>query len=210
MSALDAASLAALRERVKSGMSPKRFAHTLGVEECAVQMARIYCPAQQEMLAAAALLHDCTKEYGPAAEQAVIAREQILLREDELASPQILHAITAPAEIRRLYPELADAELLSCVRWHTTGREGLTLCEAILYLADVIERGREYPACVALRNRFWNADPAQMPKEQALAHLADCVLASLCGVRDSLARKGAPVCRDTLAAIGDLTKRKTF
>ena len=210
MSAFDGRALALLRERVGVSMSPKRFAHTVGVEECVAQMAQIYCPEQEGMLRAAALLHDCTKEYSPTAEQEVLQREGIALRADELASPQILHAITAPAEIRRLYPTFATPVLLSCVRWHTTGREGITLCEALLYLADVIEPGRAYPACVALRERFFGADPAHMPNKQALAHLAGAVLQSLEGVRDSLAAKNAPVCRDTLAAISDLKLRKTF
>ena len=162
------------------------------------------------MLRAAALLHDCTKEYPKDAEREVLLREEIALREDELASPQILHAITAPAEIQRLYPELATPTLLSCVRWHTTGREGMMLCEAILYLADVIEQGRAYPACAHLREQFWGADPAKMSRERALAHLCCCVLSSLCGVRDRLSAKNAPVCRDTLEAIADLMLRKTF
>ena len=210
MSCFDAETLAALRKSVANGMSQKRFAHTLGVEECAAQMARIYCPEQEGMLRAAALLHDCTKEYAPDAAQTVLVREGITLREDEQASPQILHAITAPAEIQRLYPGLATPALLSCVRWHTTGREGLTLCEAILYLADVIEQGRAYPACAHLREQFWGAAPAKMPRERALAHLCCCVLSSLCGVRDSLSAKNAPVCRDTLEAIADLNLRKTL
>ena len=210
MSDFEAFALALLRHRVKDTMSPKRFSHTLGVEETAARMASIFCPEQEKVLRAAAILHDCTKEYDADAAQEVLAREGITLREDEQASPQILHAITAPAEIARLYPQFAHEPLLSCVRWHTTGRKGITLCEAILYLADVIEEGRDSPACVALRDRFWGAEPAQMPREEALRHLADCVLSSLLGVRDSLAAKNAPICLDTLAAIEDLNLRKTF
>ena len=200
--------LAALREQVGKTMSKKRLAHTLGVEQTVAEMAALYCPEKTGMLRAAALLHDCTQEYDEAQTRAVLSREGIKLRADEAQSKQIWHAITAEAEIPRLYPDLADSELLQCVRWHTTGREGMTVPEALLYLADVIEPTREYPACVALRKRFFDADPAAMSGEARAAHLRDVLLESLEGTRDHLVEKGAPVCTDTLSAI-EYLKLKT-
>lgn len=197
-----------LREQVRDTMSQKRFAHTLGVEQTVAEMAASYCPEKTGMLRAAALLHDCTKEYDEKKTKEVLSREGIKLRRDEKESPQIWHAITAPLEITRFYPELADEELLSCVRWHTTGREGMTVPEALLYLADVIEPGREYPACVALRKRFFGAELGAMTEEERDAHLCDVLRASLVGVRESLMAKGAPVCEDTLSAI-EYLKSKT-
>ena len=200
--------IASLRERLRATISPKRFAHTLGVEQTVAEMAALYCPHKTGMLRAAALLHDCTKEYSDKETKEVLSREGIKLRRDEKESPQILHAITAPFEIARLYPELADEELLSCVRWHTTGREGMTVPEALLYLADVIEPTREYPACVALRKRFFAEGLAVMTEEERDVHLCDVLRASLVGVRESLMAKGAPVCEDTLSAI-EYLKSKT-
>ena len=200
--------LDALREELRQTISPKRFAHTLGVEQTACEMAALYCPEKTGMLRAAALLHDCTKEYDEKQSKEVLSREGIKLRRDEKESPQIWHAITAPLEIAQLYPEFANEELLSCVRWHTTGREGITVPEALLYLADVIEPTREYPACVALRKRFFDASLAEMTAEQRAVHLCDVLRASLVGVRESLMAKGAPVCEDTLCAI-EYLKLKT-
>lgn len=201
---------AQLLERVRGAMSEKRYRHTLGVERTVGELAQLYCPEKEELLRAAALCHDFTKEYTAAQTEAVLLREGITLRPDEAASPQILHAITAPAELRRLFPELACDELLALVRWHTTGHAGMTVEEALLYLADVIEPGRTYPACVALRERFFAPEPAKLPMQQRLAHLRDTVLCSLEGVRDSLISKNAPVCRETLEAIEDLKLRKTL
>jgi len=190
-----------LRQCVCATMSPKRFAHTLGVEQTVAQMAALYCPEKTGMLRAAALLHDCTKEYDEKRTREVLVRAGVKLRPDERESPQIWHAITAALEIPHLYPDFADMELLSCVRWHTTGHENMTVPEAILYLADVIEPTREYPACVALRKRFFDADPAAMDEEARAVHLCDALRASLVGVRESLMAKNAPVCADTLSAI---------
>lgn len=200
--------LDALREQVRGRMSPKRFAHTLGVEQTVCEMAALYCPEMAGMLRAAALLHDCTKEYSERETREVLKAARVSLRPDEEESPQIHHAITAELEIPRLYPDFADAALLSCVRWHTTGHENMTVPEALLYLADVIEPTREYPACVALRKRFFDADPAAMSAGERAAHLCDVLRASLVGVRESLMAKNAPVCADTLCAI-EYLKSKT-
>jgi HD superfamily phosphohydrolase YqeK len=84
----------------------------------------------------------------------------------------------------------------------------MTVPEALLYLADVIEPTREYPACVALRKRFFAEGLAAMTKDERDAHLCDVLRASLVGVRESLMAKGAPVCEDTLCAI-EYLKLKT-
>ena len=208
MSDFSERALVTLREQVRTVMSEKRFAHTLGAEATVAEMAALYCPEKTGMLRAAALLHDCTKEYGERETREVLKSARVSLRPDEEQSPQIWHAITAELEIPRLYPEFADPELLSSVRWHTTGHVGMTVPEALLYLADVIEPTREYPACVALRNRFWNAEPATMSAEERDVHLCDVLRASLVGVRESLMAKNAPVCADTLSAI-EYLKSKT-
>ncbi len=210
MTVFDEATLGALREQMRERLSPARYAHTLGTEECVARMARALAPEQEPMLRAAALLHDCTKEYSEAQTMALLAREGITLRPDEAAAPATWHAITAPLVIERDFPRLATPALLSAVRWHTTGRADMTLCEAMLYLADVIEPGRTYPACVALRARYFAAEAEEMTTLARVRHLADVVLASLEGVRDSLLASGRSVCEDTLAAIASLTKKKTF
>ena len=196
-----------LRESLREKISPKRFAHILGVEQTVARMAELYCPEKRELLCAAALLHDCTKEYDEQQTKAVLAREGVRLRPDEKESPQIWHAITAPLEIPRFYPAFADAELLSMVRWHTTGHTGMTLPEALLYLADVIEPTRDYPTCVALRERFWGADLTAMTHEERAAHLCDVLRSSMTGVRESLMARGLPVCEETLCAIEYLKKK---
>lgn len=194
------ADLSCLREAVRARLSPHRFAHTLGVEEMAARLARLYAPAEEAMLRAAALLHDITKELSDSEQLALMAAADITLRPDELASAKIYHGITAPLVIARDFPAYAEQALLLAVRWHTTGRVGMTLTEAILCLADYIEEGRGYPACIALRESFFAADPATMGEGERRAHLAHALLCSLEATVASLASKNAPVCLDTAAA----------
>ena len=125
-----------LREQVISRMSPKRFTHTAAVEEMVIRLATIYCPEEIPALRAAALLHDVTKEYD-------IPTQIRLLREageevkpgDEL-SHKTFHDRTAANLIATDYPDFATETVISAVRWHTTGRENMTLAEKLLYLAD--------------------------------------------------------------------------
>ena len=80
----------------------------------------------------------------------------------------------------------------------------MTLTESILYLADVIEPGREYPALRALRERFFGALPEKMGYLERMLHLQSVLLDSLVRTRDWLRAKGDEVCAETLEAIEDL------
>ena len=99
-------------------------------------------------------------------------------RETELAPP-IHHALTASLEIPERYPDFADPEILSAVKYHTTGRADMTLCEKIIYISDYIDFTRTYSDCILLRDMFWGAHPESMSKDERLMHLDRVVLKSL-------------------------------
>ncbi len=190
-----------LRRDVQSEMSPYRFSHTAGVEKMAARLAALYCPEREGELRAAALLHDITKEYDNERQLAVMEKHGVVLRPDELESPKVWHGMTAALEIPHRYPTLATPELISAVRWHTTGRAGMTLTDAILYLADYIEEGRAFPDCVALRDMFFDAAPEKMEHAARLAHLGAVICRSLEMTVEELERSGSPICLDTEAAL---------
>lgn len=185
-----------LAAEVQKRLSSRRFAHTKGVEETAAAMAALYCPEKKEMLRAAALLHDVTKELPQEEQKKILARYGVMLRADE-AAPEVLHGMTAALIIPKEFPSFAAPELISAVRWHTTGCAGMSLTDAIICLADTIEPGRTYPACVALRERFFGAHPEGMEPEARAKWLARVLLNSLEGTLASLAGRGRPVSRDT-------------
>ena len=189
-----------LRASVKGRLSDFRWSHTAGVEQMAGRLAQIFVPERANELRAAALLHDITKEKKTDEQIEICERYGYKLREDEVGSPAILHAITAALCIPDEYPTFATDEIISAVRWHTTGREGMTLAERIIYLADYIEDTRKYDECIALRNMFFDAKPEEMTPEAAEEHLDRVILCSLdMTVKDILA-KGGSVCADTLEA----------
>ena len=72
-------------------------------------------------------------------------------------SPKLFHAKTAAELIKRDFPEFADDGIVEAVRYHTTGRRGMSHFEGLLYLADYIEETRKFEDCIELRRFFWDA-----------------------------------------------------
>ena len=94
----------------------------------------------------------------------------------------------------------ADNDIVSAVRWHTTGRAEMTLAEKIVYLADYIEDTRKYEECIALRNLFFDVHPEKMTVEDALTHIDLVILRSLEMTVNDIKSKGGAVCAETIAA----------
>lgn len=192
--------LASLREKISSIMSAKRFYHTAEVEKMAARIGKIYAPEKIDVLRAAALLHDITKEY-PTEKQLQICREfGIITSKQDILTPKTFHAKTAAVLIPALYPEFADSEVVSAVRWHTTGREDMTLLEKIVYLADYIDESRKFDDCVKLRNIFWDACPENMSAEERDRHLTKTLLVSFDMTLAGLISENAPISDDTFKA----------
>ena len=87
-------------------------------------------------LRAAALLHDITKKCDFEKQLQYCAEFDIIIGNYDKLSPKTFHSKTAAAIIPRDFPEFDDEEIISGVRWHTTGHDGMTDFEAIVYLAD--------------------------------------------------------------------------
>ena len=44
-----------------------------------------------------------------------------------------------------------DEEILNAIKYHTTGRENMSILEKVIYMADLIEEGRSFPKVEELR-----------------------------------------------------------
>lgn len=75
---------------------------------------------------------------------------QLDLPEKYLGNPNLSHSKIAAAVMQRDYG-ITDSEVLDAVRYHTTGRAGMGTLEKIIFLADSIEPGREYPGVSEIR-----------------------------------------------------------
>ena len=206
------AELNSLREAVMTEMSPYRFTHTAAVEAMVIRLAVLYCPEKEGILRVAAMLHDLTKEKKAPEQEALCEALGIELTPTDRMSPKTHHAKTASALIPQRFPAFACDEVISAVRYHTTGRAGMTLTEKLIYLADYIDESRTFADCVTLRTCFWSADPASMDMDARLALLDDVIILSFDMTVRALLAEGAPISPDTVSArnslLCDRAKRK--
>mgnify|MGYP001333701512 CR=1 FL=1 len=133
---------------VKSQMPEKRWHHTLGVVKSAVELAGRY-GADAEKAELAAYLHDYAK-YWPAETQKQVVVEQRMPQELLDYGPELWHAPVGAYAVERDLG-IRDPEILDAIRYHTSGREGMTLLDKIVCLADYIEPGRQFPGVEEIR-----------------------------------------------------------
>ena len=196
--------LSALRTELSEKMSEKRYRHTVEVERMAARLGELFCPEKLLTLRAAALLHDITKEYSSDRHLMIFAQKGLSLTKEDLGAPKTFHARTAAAILSDEYPELATDEVVSCIRWHTTGRRGMSLCEKLVYLADYIDLSRTFSNCVRLRSFFFDAHPEAMSESERLSHLRATLILSYDMTISDLLSEGAPISPDTFEARNEL------
>lgn len=128
------------RERLQQKLTPLRYEHSIGVSYTAMALAMRYgCSLEKAEIAG--LLHDCAKHFEDSEIIDKCRKHKIPLTEDELKAPAVLHA-TYGAWLAEYRYGIKDEEIISAIRWHTTGKEDMTLLEKIIYIADYIEPRR--------------------------------------------------------------------
>ena len=197
-----------LRIKVGELMSPKRYKHTLGVEKMAAILGELYIPEKIDKLRAAALLHDITKEYSVDMQLQKCKEFGIMVSKQDMLTPKTFHAKTAAAIIPVEFPEFCDEEIISAVRWHTTGREGMTLIEKLIYLADYIDETRSFEDCVVLRSMFFDASPEKMNMCERGKHLTNVLIESYDMTIRGLISENSLISDDTFKARNELIINK--
>lgn len=134
--------LEAIIEKLKEELEPDRFFHSVGVMETAIKLAERY-GADVEKAALAGILHDCGKNYKGDQARELIRRIEYNADEIEWKQTRLLHGKIGEYLAMTQYG-VSDEEILGAIRWHTTGRAGMTQLEKIIYVADYIEPLRNF------------------------------------------------------------------
>lgn len=140
--------LETLREATRRQMPDRRWQHTLGVVDSAIRLAKRY-GGDVRRAELAALLHDYAKAW-PIDRQAQVIREQGMPAELLYHDKELWHAPVGAWAVQEEHG-IADEEVLDAIRYHTSGRERMTLLDRIVCLADYIEPGRDYPGVDRIR-----------------------------------------------------------
>lgn len=132
---------AQILKKLRQVLTPHRYTHTLGVADTAERLAP-KCGVDPHRARLAGLLHDCAKSM-PLEEMRTLVLENLPdLDAQELETRQILHAPAGMILARDVYG-VRDPQILSAIRKHTVGAGDMSAMDALIYVADFIEPGRE-------------------------------------------------------------------
>ncbi len=136
-------------EIIKTKLDQELFNHSLGVAEAAAKLAQRYGAATDSAYLAG-IIHDYGKRFS--GQELLKLAQEMNIRLDWITRQEkrLLHAPVGAALIRK---ELLidDPDILKAVANHTTGCSGMSKLEKIVYLADYIETGRDYPEVEKIR-----------------------------------------------------------
>lgn len=127
---------------IKNRVGDRRYQHILRVVAMAKELALVHNENIEKAMTAA-YFHDCAK----------ISDKNILIKtanqyglelDDELLRmPQLIHGFLGAKMAEDLY-EITDSDILNAIKYHTTGRSGMSVLEKIVFLADYVEYGRQF------------------------------------------------------------------
>ena len=138
-----------INNNLKRMLSQKRMNHSINVADCAVKLSEIY-GYNKEKAYIAGIVHDCAKCLNESEVNYYINKYKIQLDELEIGNLALSHS-TIGAYIVKNEFNIEDEEIVNAVKYHTTGKQDMTLIEKIIYMADLIEVDRDFPFVNELR-----------------------------------------------------------
>lgn len=127
---------------LKANLAEKRYIHILGVADIAKKIAKLN-GISEEKAEIAGLAHDVAKNLSKVKMKEIINEHNIVLSEVEENNANLWHSIIGPIEAKDKLG-IEDEEILDAIRWHTTGKEHMSILTKIIYIADMIEPSRNF------------------------------------------------------------------
>lgn len=131
-----------LKNEVKKKLGEKNYKHSLNVLEAGLILSKNF-NVSEEKVAVAALLHDYAKELTLKEAKTLILEREFPMDDKSIIDMNIVHGEIA-SFIAKMDFGIEDKDILNAIKYHTTGREKMSVLEKIVYLADVIEPSREF------------------------------------------------------------------
>ena len=138
-----------LKKRIAGVMKEKRLRHSVGVAVAAEKLANRY-GIDPEQAWVAGLVHDFARDLPPERLIALAQQHNLVTHEIELLAPELLNAPVGALLVNQQLG-LAGHELLAAIANHTLGSPQMSTMEKIIFLADLIEEGRDFPEVDHLR-----------------------------------------------------------
>ena len=129
-------SIEEIKEELKEILSEKRYMHSIGVMEKAIEFAKIF-GEDEKKVSYTALTHDIAKEMTEEELINYAIENNLTLSKVDKLIPMVLHGIIGADIVKKKY-NFTD-EMCESIYYHTTGRENMTLLDKIVYVADKSE-----------------------------------------------------------------------
>lgn len=181
-------SICEIKAQLKKRLSFDRYQHCEAVADMAESLAQKY-NCNMEKAYCAGLLHDILREEPKEALLQTANEFGIILSEFEQMCPALWHSIIGAEYVRRHYTQ--DPDIVNAIRYHTTGRCGMSPLEQVLFVADGISVDRNYAEVTQLR-------------EKAAVSLESAIFSMLQSSIIRLAERHLPIHPDTTAAYNTL------
>lgn len=130
-----------IQKKLQKNITAKRYRHTIGVQYTCISLAMRY-GVDLDQAALAGLLHDCAKCLDDKEMLRQCEKNNIVCNKTEKKQPYLLHAKLGACYAVKKYG-ITDPAVAGAIRYHTTGRPGMTLLEKIVFTADYIEPNRK-------------------------------------------------------------------
>lgn len=170
-------------------MGKRRYEHSVNVSASAVELSRLYGedPNKAEL---AGILHDCCKEIPVGEMLQIISDSGIILDVAQQNSSKLWHAVAGSCYVKNVL-NITDEDIINSIRYHTTGRAGMSLLEKIIFTADFISAERSY-------------DGVDIMREKAHNSLEEAMLFGLRFTIADLTRRGLPIHTDAVDCYNEI------
>ncbi|MDQ2087381.1 bis(5'-nucleosyl)-tetraphosphatase (symmetrical) YqeK [Herbivorax sp. ANBcel31] len=182
-----------IKVKLKRNVIKNRFIHSINVMELAAELASVY-GVDQEKAAIAGLLHDCAKNIELDRMLMLCDEFDIVVDDVERLQPKLLHGRVGAVLASKEYG-IYDETILNAIRYHTLGRENMTMMEKIVFVSDYIEPNREFEGIEEVR-------------ELAFIDIDKTMIISLNNIIVHIIAKGALVHPVAIMARNDMIKKR--
>lgn len=138
-----------INNKLKEMLPQKRFEHSLNVAKCASKLSEIY-NYDKDRAYLAGITHDCAKYLNKEEVKYYVNKYNIKLDDLEKDNLALSHSVIG-SYIAKYELNIENYDIINAIKYHTTGKENMDILEKIIYIADLIEEGRNFPGVEFLR-----------------------------------------------------------
>lgn len=179
---------------IREKLDDYRYNHSLCVANEAERLAVLYGENTDDAYLAG-LLHDITKNFSINEHLNIFEEFGIMLSDIEKSSVPVWHGISASVYVKNIL-NIQNENIVSAIRYHTTGKSNMTLFEKLIYLADFTSADRNYPDVDVMRSLVNSS-------------IDEAMLYSLKYTITDLVNKNRAIHPDTLNAYNEILINKT-